>query len=96
MASDLNGLNAVFRADYEYQGKKYWQIDNVDMRDPIHLLSLRGSLEGDHWSASIWVRNLLNEEYYADFNPSEYAGAPFDLGFQARPRTYGLDVKFKF
>lgn len=91
-----SGLSAVLRADYEYQGEKYWQIDNLDVRDPIHLLGLRASLEGDHWSVSLWTRNLLNEEYYADFNPFEYAGAPFDLGFQARPRTYGFDVKYRF
>ena len=91
-----NGLNAVFRADYEYQGKKYWQIDNLDVRDPVHLIALRGSIENDRWSASLWVKNLLDEAYYADFNPFEYAGAPFDLAFQAKPRTYGADVKIRF
>jgi len=91
-----NGLNVIFRADYEYQGDRYWQIDNVDVREPIHLLGMRASIEGERWAASIWTRNLFDEEYYADFNPSEYAGAPFDLGFQARPRTYGVDLRFKF
>ena len=75
-----SNLSAVFRVDYEYQGEKFWQIDNVDVRDPVNLVSLRASLEGERWSASIWGKNLLDEEYYADFNPSEYAGAPFDLG----------------
>jgi iron complex outermembrane receptor protein len=91
-----SNLSAVFRVDYEYQGEKFWQIDNVDVRDPVNLVSLRASLEGERWSASIWGKNLLDEEYYADFNPSEYAGAPFDLGSQARPATYGVDLKYKF
>tara|TARA_R110002051_G_scaffold27998_11_gene66856 strand:- start:5428 stop:7641 length:2214 start_codon:yes stop_codon:yes gene_type:complete len=89
-------LSAVFRADYEYQGDKFWQIDNADVRDPVSLVSLRASIESERWSASIWGKNLLDEEYYADFNPSEYAGAPFDLGSQARPATYGVDFKYKF
>lgn len=89
-------LSFIFRADYEYQGSKYWQIDNLDVRDPIHLMSLRASLEGEAWTLSLWAKNLFDEEYYADFNPAEYAGAPFDLGFKARPQTYGIDLSYKF
>ncbi|MAW82022.1 MAG: TonB-dependent receptor [Parvularcula sp.] len=91
-----NSLNVVLRADYEYQGDKYWQLDNMDVRSPIHLVGLRASLEGERWSASLWTKNLLDEKYYADFNPFEYSGAPFDLAFQAKPRTYGFDVKFNY
>lgn len=91
-----SGVDLVFRADYEYQGDKYWQIDNLDVRDPINLLSLRAAVEGEGWTLALWGRNLLDEEYYADFNPSEYAGAPFDLGFQARPQTYGVELRYDF
>ena len=91
-----NGMNVMVRADLEYQGKKYWQIDNVDIRDPISLLSLRASIGRDNWQFALWGKNLLDEEYYADFNPTEYAGAPFDLGFQARPRTLGVEVSYDF
>ncbi|MFN3214808.1 MAG: TonB-dependent receptor [Henriciella sp.] len=91
-----NGLNLLFRADYEYQGDKFWQIDNMDVRDPINLLSLRAAIEGENWTLAVWGRNLLDEEYYADFNPSEYAGAPFDLAFQARPQTYGVELRYDF
>lgn len=91
-----DSLNSVLRADYEYSGNKYWQLDNVDVRNPVHLMGLRGAIESDGWSASLWVKNLFDEEYYADFNPSEFAGGGFDLGFQAKPRTYGVDVKLRF
>ncbi|MFK7843190.1 MAG: TonB-dependent receptor [Sphingorhabdus sp.] len=91
-----DSLDMVLRADYEYSGNKYWQLDNLDVRNPVHLMGLRGSIESEGWSASLWVKNLFDEEYYADFNPSEFAGGGFDLGFQARPRTYGVDVKLRF
>ena len=91
-----NGMKVSLRADYEYQGKKYWQIDNIDVRDPITLLSLRAGVSRDNWQVVFWGKNLLDEEYYADFNPSEYAGAPFDLGFQARPRTLGVELSYEF
>ncbi len=89
-------MDLIFRVDYEFQGEKFWQIDNLDVRDPIHLLGLRATLETERFSAAVWAKNLLDEEYYADFNPSEFAGGGFDLGFQARPRTFGADVKVKF
>ncbi|WP_051279920.1 TonB-dependent receptor [Hellea balneolensis] len=91
-----DNLTGVLRADFEHQGKKYWQIDNLDVRDPIDLLGLRASIRSETWTASLWAKNLFDEEYYADFNPSAFAGGGFDLGFQARPRTYGLDVKYNF
>lgn len=91
-----NGFDLVLRADYEYQGDKFWQIDNIDVRDPINLLSLRAAIEAENWTLAVWGRNLFDEEYYADFNPSEYAGAPFDLGFQARPQTYGVELRYDF
>ncbi|MEM9047069.1 MAG: hypothetical protein AAGC81_20515, partial [Pseudomonadota bacterium] len=93
ITTDLEG---VFRLDYERQGDRYWQIDNQDVRDPIDLLNLRGTIRTDAWSASLWARNLLDEEYYVDFNPAEFAGTGFDLGFQGRPLSYGFDVSFRF
>ena len=86
----------LLRATYEYQGAKFWQIDNVDVRDPIHLVGLRFGLDTDYGTVAIWGRNLLNEEYYADFNPAEFAGTGFDLAFQARPRSFGLDISARF
>lgn len=91
-----NNMDLLLRADYEYSGNKYWQVDNLDVRDPVHLVNLRGAIESETWALSLWVRNLLDEEYFADFNPAEFAGGGFDLGFQARPRTYGVDLKIRF
>ncbi len=54
-----SGLEAILRGDYEDQGNKYWQIDNVDVRDPLNLLSLRLLLESELWSASLWGKNII-------------------------------------
>ena len=89
-------LRVMFRMTYEYQGEKSWQLDNQDVRDPIHLLGLRASLDAGYASVAVWGKNLLDEAYYADFNPAEFAGTGFDLGFQARPRTFGIDVQARF
>ncbi len=49
----------------------------------------------DHWSAGLWGNNLLDEEYYR----TGIAWAGDQLGLDAiagTPRTYGVDLTFKF
>ena len=84
------------RVDYEYRGKKYWQVDNLDIQRQLDLLGVRMAFEAESWSVTLWGRNLLNEEYYSDFNPAEFSGSQTDIGFPAQPRTYGLDLSFNF
>jgi iron complex outermembrane receptor protein len=90
------GLTGFARADYEYRGDKYWQVDNVDVQDPIHLLDARLGLETERWSLTLWGRNLTDEEYYADYNPSAFSGLPTDLGWHAPPRTVGVEARLNF
>ena len=90
------GLTGFARADYEYRGDKYWQVDNVDVQDPIHLLDARLGLETERWSLTLWGRNLTDEEYYADYNPSAFSGLPTDLGWRAAPRIVGVEARLNF
>ncbi|WP_323799750.1 TonB-dependent receptor [Parasphingorhabdus sp.] len=89
-------IRAIFRVDYEYRGHKYWQIDNQDVQDPLHLVNLRGTLTNDNWSLTAFVKNLTNERYYTDFNPGEFLGLAVDLGFPSKPRIYGAEMTFRF
>ncbi len=93
LADDLSG---IIRMDYEHRGKKYWQLNNVDIQSPVDLINARAGIEGDTWGIYVWGKNLTNEEYYGDFNPSEYSGMAYDIGFRAQPRTYGVEARYKF
>ena len=84
------------RLDYEYKGKKYWQIDNWDVQDSVNLINARLGVGGEQWSATLWVRNLFDEEYYTDYNPAEFTGSLTDIGFPAQPRSYGIDLSYSF
>ena len=89
-------MNLFTRVDYERRGKKYWQIDNLDVQESLDLLGLRIGVQSDNWSVTLWGKNLTDEEYYTDFNPAEFLGAPIDIGFPAQPRSYGIDISYNF
>ncbi|MFK8048193.1 MAG: TonB-dependent receptor [Halioglobus sp.] len=92
--TDIWALRARF--DLEHRGKKYWQVDNLDVQDSLNLLGARIGLESESWSVVVWGENLTDEEYYTDYNPAEFSGSATDIGFPSQPRSYGVDVRFNF
>jgi iron complex outermembrane receptor protein len=92
----VGDLTATLRLDYNRMGKRYWHPDNFDVRDPVDLLDLRASLGGERWSATVWGRNVLDEFYFMDFNSAAFGAPGVDLGSQAPPDTYGIEVRYSF
>lgn len=93
---EIGQFEMLARLDYEYKGKKYWQIDNLDIQDPVDLVNARIGISGEKWSATLWLRNAFDEEYYTDYNPAEFTGSLTDLGFPAQPRSYGIELSYRF
>lgn len=91
----IDGIEGLVRLDYRHAGDKYWQIDNLDVQDPVDILDARFILEGDRWSFAVWGKNLTDEKYYADFNPKEFAGLDVDIGFPAQPRSFGVELAYR-
>lgn len=87
---------ALARIDWERQGDKYWQLDNADVQEPVDLVNLRIGVQERNWSIFVSGRNVLDEEYYADFNPGAYSGLDFDIGSLARPATWSIEVRRAF
>lgn len=86
----------VLRADYQHRSKKYWQVDNIDVQRAINILNLRAGVTHDNVSLFAFGRNVLDIKYYADYNPRDFAGLPYDIGFRAQPATYGIEARVKF
>jgi iron complex outermembrane receptor protein len=89
-------LNGTIHVDYTHDAKEYWQIDNLDIQKPLDLLNARAGVEFDNWGVYLWGKNLTDQKYYEDYNPSKYSGLPYDIGSLAEPRTYGVEVKVHF
>jgi iron complex outermembrane receptor protein len=92
----IGALTATLRLDYNRMGKRYWHPDNFDVRDPVDLLDLRASIGGERWTATVWGRNVLDEFYWMDFNSAAFGAPGVDLGSQAPPDTYGIEVRYSF
>jgi iron complex outermembrane receptor protein len=90
--SSIENGEAFLRVDYQRIGELFFMPANWVARDPLNLVNLRGGLAfGDGWRVEGWVRNLTDENYFAEgFND---AGGLFFFG---KLRTYGLEVTKRF
>jgi iron complex outermembrane receptor protein len=93
------------RADFTRIGKTYWDLLNTpgSVRDPVELLKAKVSLSKDNWEFSLWGENLLDEQYYAEtvvIFPGPAVDPIFPIAaaasFEAPPRFWGADFKYRF
>ena len=83
------GLDGLLRVDYRRTGRTWWDVPNSTSRNPINLVDARAGVEGSNWGLFAFAKNLLDEEYNAEFSPGGFV-------FKARPRVYGVEATFEF
>jgi iron complex outermembrane receptor protein len=96
----LNGVSAFVRTDIEAIGPTWFYPDNFTERDPVELVNLRVGLDSDSWSATVWGKNLTDEEYNAEWSPGPQffpnPGYTNNFVFKALPRRWGVDIAYRF
>lgn len=63
-------------------------------RDSYDTLNARISLEGENWSATLWGRNITDEEYLEEIIPAPEFGGSF-IHPSSRD-AYGIDFRYRF
>ena len=63
-------------------------------RDAFGTLNLRVGLSGDRWTASVWGRNLTDEQFLQEVIPAPEFGGSFV--HPSALRGYGVDVTYRF
>ena len=96
----FGGGQFVTRLDYQGYGDRYWWIDNTDKQDWENILdgSVAVVLDSD-WEVALWCKNCLDNEYIYSYEPSEmvlFGGPSKDIAYDARRRTFGLQLKHQF
>jgi len=88
------GRALKFRLAYTWQDKMPWAHTNVSWEDDWGMLDGRIGLspEGKNWSVALWGRNLTDEDIRA--NVIEFLGG--DVSLYNPPRTYGVEVAYRF
>ena len=99
-----DNIPANLRFDYSYIGESISFINHVpgesippQVREDVNLVNLRGSAYFGKWQLTLFVDNLLNEISTLGDNRSlavETPGRP--RVSQNRPRTIGLETRFRF
>ena len=83
------GEAGVPGSDYRHIGRTWWEPYNTTSRDPIDIVDGRISLGGERWTATLWGRNLTDEEYNQEFSPGGFL-------FRALPLRYGIEFDYQF
>jgi iron complex outermembrane receptor protein len=84
-----SGMDFTFRTDYQLIGDTYWEPFNTTVREPVDLIDMRVGVAGDNWALTAWSKNLLDEDYNAEFSPGGFL-------FKALPQRYGLELTRSF
>ena len=93
-------LSVFVRTDLEAIGPTWFYPDNFTERDPVELVNMRLGVEGGAWSATVWAKNLTDEEYNAEWSPGPQffpsPGYTNNFVFKALPRRWGVDLTYRF
>lgn len=96
----FGGSTLITRLDYNMTGDRYWWIDNTDKQDDVHLLNASIGLEfNDNLEVVVWCKNCTDEYYDNSVEPAEmvlFGGPSKDIYYQARERTYGMKLNYRF
>ncbi len=96
----FGGSRLLTRVDYRVFGDRYWWIDNTDEQPFEHIVDASISLMlNGSWEASLWCKNCTDTDYLLSYEPAEmvlFGGPSKDIAYQARFRTWGLQVTYRF
>lgn len=93
----LNGdLKWYGRIDAQLYGRKYWQLDNVDVQNSKQYLNVRLGVEGQRWGAYLWGRNITDTRAYSQYVSPALGIGVAGVGFLVPPASYGLELRTKF
>lgn len=93
-----SGMTASLQMDLAYQDDIFFSLDNLKAtsENAYTLVNLRAGLTApdEQWSATFWVKNLTDEQYFTEILSSGSAGAL--SGQVGAPRTVGATVTWKW
>lgn len=102
--AELSAGTLQFDADYSWRDDSFTggRIQPGDDIDAYGVGNLRLALDGEDWigqgnyNVALWVRNVGDEEYLTDTFGSFAGIHATQIGAYGEPRTYGLDLIYRF
>lgn len=89
-----NELELTVNADYTWRSKLYFDAENLVPQSAYGLANVSVGIAKNNWSASVYVKNLLDEDYFrSGANLATQGGL---LGYPGEERTFGIQFTAKF
>ncbi len=82
-------VDLLARVDYRRIGRTFWEPFNTTSRDPVDLVDARLGIKVDNVAITAFAQNLFDKIYNAEFSPGGFV-------FRARPRRFGVQVRYDF
>jgi outer membrane receptor protein involved in Fe transport len=87
----------VTRVDNNYVGSRIDTTAQANYLPPYDLTNVRAGLEGDRWSASLFVNNVTNRlALLSNAAAINVNVSTFNRTAMEQPLTFGLDLNFRF
>jgi len=94
------GLDFSARLEWNQTGKVWFDTTNApgSARPVLDLVNARLSLDSAAWTATLYARNLFDEQYNIDavVLPIPALGTTFNFVTPGTPRTVGIEFKYRF
>jgi iron complex outermembrane recepter protein len=90
-------LTFTARADNTYTGSRTDETFSINTLPPYDLTNARAGVEGDHWSAVLFVNNLADKRAKLNNITQDAVNMPtYNRVAVTQPRTVGIDLNYKF
>lgn len=84
------------RVEYERRGTTWFTIDNLDFQEPYGIFNLRASLARGDWALTVFVNNVLDEEWIDFYFSRKYIGLRTDIAWPSSKRLMGMELAWRF
>ena len=90
-------LTFTARADNTYTGGRTDETYSINTLSPYDLTNARAGVEGDRWSAVLFVNNLADKRAKLNNITQDAVNMPtYNRVAVSQPRTVGIDLSYKF
>ena len=92
-----DSLSVVGRVENNYVGSRIDTTAQANYLPPYDLTNIRAGLEGNHWSATLFVDNVTNRlALLTNASAINVNVGTFNRTAMEQPLTYGLDLSYHF
>ena len=94
-----DGLDILMRADYSYQDRMFFNIENssISAADDYDLVNVRLALQGERgWELALWGKNITDEEYRVHGFDASFGANLAAATLYGNPKMWGLSASYAF